>query len=116
MGWGWTWLGIAAVLAGCAAEPPQEPLYVWDGLVGGVWCYHTIADPDCYPAPLPDEAHRLIASAPNIYFGWRPNPGLEPTPVPVEPSDARSSRTAWLNRAPRRRAHGNLALTARWIN
>jgi hypothetical protein len=54
--------------------------------VGGVWCYHTIADPDCYPAPLPDDAHRLIASAPNIYFGWRLNPALEPAPVPVEPT------------------------------
>jgi hypothetical protein len=52
--------------------------------VGGVWCYHTIADPDCYPAPLPDEADRLIASGPNIYFGWRPNPGLEPAPAPVK--------------------------------
>jgi hypothetical protein len=84
MGWGWTWLGVAAVLAGCAAEPPPEPLYGWDALVGGVWCYHTIADPDCYPAPLPDEADRLIASGPNIYFGWRPNPGLEPAPAPVK--------------------------------
>jgi hypothetical protein len=81
MGWGWTWLGIPAVLAGCAAAPPPEPLYAWDAQVGGVWCYHTIADPDCYPAPLPDEAARLIGSGPNIYFGWRPNPDLEPAPA-----------------------------------
>ena len=81
MGWRSTVLGIPAVLAGCAAEPPEEPLYVWDARVGGVWCYHTIADPDCCPAPLPDEAHRLIASAPNICFSWRPNPALEPAPA-----------------------------------
>jgi hypothetical protein len=86
MRWGWPWLGVPAVLAACAAEPPPEPLYFWEGQVGGVWCYHTIADPDCYPAPLPDQAHRLIASTPNIYLGWRPDPALEPAPVPVEPT------------------------------
>jgi hypothetical protein len=41
-----------------------------------VWCYRTIADPDCYAAPLPGEAHRLIASAPEVYFTWRANPDL----------------------------------------
>jgi hypothetical protein len=84
MGWRSTLLGIPAVLAGCAAEPPREPLYVWDARVGGVWCYHTIADPDCYAAPLPDETGRLIASGPNIYFSARPNPALELEPAPVE--------------------------------
>jgi hypothetical protein len=81
MGWHWTWLAIPAVLAGCA-EPP-EPLYVWERHLGGVSCYHTIADPDCYAAPLPGETERLIASGPNVYFSWRPNPALDPAPAPV---------------------------------
>jgi hypothetical protein len=87
MGGAWTLLGIPLVLAGCAAEPPPEPLYMWEARVGGAWCYHTIADPDCYSRPLPDEADRLIASGPNIYFGWRPNPALEPAPAPVTRTD-----------------------------
>jgi hypothetical protein len=103
MGWGWTWLGIPAVLAGCAAEPPPEPLYMWDALVGGVWCYRTIADPDCYPAPLPGEADRLIASGPNVYYSWRPN-SRPRTCAGAGQADQRLSRhrqslrSAWLDR------------------
>jgi len=78
MRWRWALLGMPALLAGCA-EP--EPLYFWDRHLGGVWCYRTIADPDCYPVPLPREAERLIASGPEIYFGWRSNPALDPAPV-----------------------------------
>lgn len=79
MDWRWTVLGVPALLAGCA-EP--EPLYVWERHLGGVWCYHTLAAPDCYPVPLPGEGDRLIASGPEIYFSWRPNPALDPAPAP----------------------------------
>jgi hypothetical protein len=74
MGWHWTWLVIPALLAGCV----EPPLYVWERQLGGVWCYHTIAEPDCYAAPVPAEAERLIASGPNVYFSWLPNPALDP--------------------------------------
>ena len=77
MGWRWTLLGVLALLGGCGAP---EPLFVWERHLGGVWCYRTIADPDCYPAPLPAETHRLIASGPEVYFSWRPNPDLDPVP------------------------------------
>ena len=72
----WTLLGIPALLAGCAKSP--EPLFVWERHLGGAWCYHTIADPDCHPAPLAGEADRLIASGPEVYFSWQPNPAFDP--------------------------------------
>ena len=78
MGWRCTSLGVLALLAGCAEAP--EPPFVWQRHLGGVWCYRTIADPDCHPAPLPGEARRLIASGPEVYFSWRPNPALAPGP------------------------------------
>jgi hypothetical protein len=74
----WAFLAIPALLAGCA-EP--EPLYLWERHLGGVWCYRTIAEPDCYLAPLPRQADRLIASGPEIYFSWRRNPAFEPAPA-----------------------------------
>jgi hypothetical protein len=82
MSWCAALLGIPTLFGFCA-EPPPEPLYVWDQHVAGVWCYRTIADPDCYAAPLPGEADRLIASGPNVSFSWRPNPVLETAPGPV---------------------------------
>ena len=78
MAWRWIWLGIPALLAGCAGP---EPLFLWERDLGGVWCYRTIAEPDCYPAPRPGEADRLIASGPEIYFSWRPNPAVDPAPI-----------------------------------
>jgi hypothetical protein len=46
-----------------------------------VWCYRTIADPHCYPVPLPGEADRLIASGPEIYIRRRPNSALDLPPA-----------------------------------
>jgi hypothetical protein len=54
------------LLAGCAAEP--EPPSLWLAERGLVWCYRTLADPDCYRRPLTGAEHRLIAAAPQVYF------------------------------------------------
>lgn len=78
-------LGGLALVAG-RAEAPQ-PLLAWERNLGGVWCYRTIADPDCYPVPLPGKQRRLIASGPEVYFGWRPNPALDREPVPAPIND-----------------------------
>ncbi|HEX5795120.1 MAG TPA: hypothetical protein VFY19_04705 [Geminicoccaceae bacterium] len=51
-----------ALLAGCA-EPE-----LWRAERGAVWCYRTLAAPDCHPVPLPGEEDRLIAAAPQVYF------------------------------------------------
>jgi hypothetical protein len=67
------WLIALALLAGCAAEP--EP---WRAERGVVWCYRTLAAPDCHPLPLPGEEDRLIAAAPQVYFTPR-IPGSLPT-------------------------------------
>ncbi len=63
---------LAAVLslAGCAPAP-AAPL--WLAERGVVYCYRTIADPDCYRQPLFGGERRLIAAAPQIFF----------TPVPA---------------------------------
>ena len=81
MGWRCGLFGVLALMAGCAEAP--EPPFVWERQAGGVWCYRTIADPDCYPAPVPGEEDRLIASGPEIRFGWRVDPALGPEPGPV---------------------------------
>jgi hypothetical protein len=61
------WLLTAlALLAGCAAEPE-----LWRAERGVVWCYRTLAAPDCHPWPLPGEEDRLIAAAPQVYFSPR---------------------------------------------
>jgi hypothetical protein len=52
-----------ALLAGCASEPE-----LWLAERGAVWCYRTLAAPDCHPVPLPGEEDRLIAAAPQVYF------------------------------------------------
>lgn len=47
--WG---LAVLAILGGCAAsEPPSD--VVWLAEPGAVYCYRTLADPDCYGAPVP---------------------------------------------------------------
>jgi hypothetical protein len=51
-----------ALLAGCAPEPE-----LWRAERGVVWCYRTLADPECHPFPLPGEEARLIAAAPQVY-------------------------------------------------
>jgi hypothetical protein len=65
------------LLAGCAApEPPP----LWLAEDGVVWCYRTLADPDCYRRPLAGAEHRLTAAAPQIYFAPR-DPRSPPVPT-----------------------------------
>jgi hypothetical protein len=52
-----------ALLAGCAPEPK-----LWLAERGVVWCYRTLADPECHRFPVPGEEDRLIAAAPQVYF------------------------------------------------
>jgi hypothetical protein len=49
-------------LASCADPEP------WLAERGVVYCYRTIADPDCYREPLPGAEGRLIAAAPEVFF------------------------------------------------
>ena len=74
-------LGLLALVAGCADAPP--PPSVWERHAGGVWCYRTLAEPECHAAPLPGEEGRLIASGPQVYHVWRANPAFAPETVPV---------------------------------
>jgi hypothetical protein len=102
MNWCAALLGIPTLFGFCA-EPPPEPLYVWERHLGGVWCYHTLADPDCYPCyPGPErtEVDRPIASGPNVYFRWRPNPALAPAPVALTDDRARSAQAASVRQCP----------------
>jgi hypothetical protein len=62
-------LGAALVLlllAGCATPQPRAPL--WRAERGVVWCYATLAEPDCYRQPQPGAERRLIAAAPQRSF------------------------------------------------
>jgi hypothetical protein len=64
-------LGAALValllLAGCA-PPSQPPAPLWRAERGLVWCYATIAAPDCFRRPQPGAEDRLIAVAPQLRF------------------------------------------------
>lgn len=51
-----------AVLVGCSSDP--EPS-AWRQTFGKVYCYRTLADPECYAQPQPGAERRLIAVAPN---------------------------------------------------
>ena len=59
-------LAAVMVLAGCAPAAPGTSL--WQAERGVVWCYRTLAAPDCYSQPLPGAERRLIAAAPELYF------------------------------------------------
>jgi hypothetical protein len=56
---------VLLLLAGCA-PPPDAPL--WRAERGLVWCYATIAAPDCHRRPRPGAEDRLIAVAPELRF------------------------------------------------
>jgi hypothetical protein len=49
-------------LASCAGPAP------WLAERGVVYCYRTLAAPDCYRDPLPGAEDRLIAAAPEVFF------------------------------------------------
>lgn len=70
------WLAalVVAVLGGCAA-PEEPPGVVWLASPGAVYCYRTLAAPDCYAAPEPGAARRLIASGPSLAWTWEGAPG-----------------------------------------
>jgi len=57
---------VLVLLAGCAA--PQPHVTFWRAERGVVWCYRTLAEPDCYRQPRPGAEHRLIAAAPQRSF------------------------------------------------
>ena len=76
-----SWLGLAAgtaLLAGCAsAPPPSQSLLLVRGSAeisgeGPVWCYATLADPDCYVVPDESARERLIGAY--IPVGSPPGP------------------------------------------
>jgi hypothetical protein len=69
---------VVLLLAGCGAPEPPAPLWLAERAV--VWCYATLAAPDCYRQPQPGAERRLIAAAPQVVFtplGAAP-PGLPP--------------------------------------
>ena len=77
-------LAAGLLLAGCTSGPAAPPLWVAEE--GLVFCYATIADPDCSKMAVPGAGPRLIAVAPRLTF------------VPLDPS------------APPSRAGGPVAL------
>ena len=54
------WLGA------CAGEPAPE--LVWQLDHGLVYCYATLAKPECYPEPRPEGDARLIAIGPRLSY------------------------------------------------
>jgi hypothetical protein len=58
---------IAVLLLGGCTPRASDPL-AWLAEPGVVYCYRTLAAPDCYRRPLPDAGHRLIAAAPQVFF------------------------------------------------
>ena len=55
------------LLAGCAPTAPH-----WVAERGAVYCYRTIADPDCHRQPEAGAERRLIAAAPQVFFTLAP--------------------------------------------
>ena len=55
-------VGGLGLLAGCAAEPP----IVFERVV--VHCYRTLAEPECFAAPMPDEQSRLLGVGVSGFF------------------------------------------------
>lgn len=97
-GRGWLASAILA-LAGCSSQPADD--VVWLVQDGRVWCYRTLADPDCLTRPEAGAEARLIAIGPRRSFvpapapeqGWQPEPPTTraadgPMPLaPIERSD-----------------------------
>ena len=53
-------------LAGCAPAAPHAP--PWLAEPGLIYCYRTIAEPDCHRQPQVGAGRRLIAAAPQLFF------------------------------------------------
>lgn len=72
-------------LAGCAAaEPPLAA--VWTAAPGAVYCYRTLAEPDCAAAPIAGAGRRRIASGPGVVWTWALPPAADSA---VEEGEAR---------------------------
>ena len=82
-----TILCLTLLTSACAAIQPTDSELTGRGFspegqkreAAALWCYRTIGRPDCYPAPIPSEAHRLIEGGPQ-----------PPAPMPL--GDEKSSR------------------------
>jgi hypothetical protein len=60
-------LVVLGLLGGCAAEK-QATQPVWVAERGLVYCYETLAAPDCQLVPEPGAAERLIAVGPQVSY------------------------------------------------
>jgi hypothetical protein len=60
-------LGLLVLLTGCA-ERSERPEPVWLAEKGKVYCYRTLAEPNCYAWPLSGAEERLIGVGPEVYF------------------------------------------------
>lgn len=60
-------VAIGILLAACTNEEASPPT-LWTAEPGLVFCYSTLADPDCAPAAEPGAEQRLIAVAPDLIF------------------------------------------------
>jgi hypothetical protein len=73
------------LLAACAAREPQ-----WRAEPALVWCYRTLAEPECHAEPRPEDARRLIAAAPQRrFFPLAADPPAEEEEVPERPAAER---------------------------
>ena len=60
-------LGLVALLAGCAEHPVGRGP-VWLAERGKVYCYRTLAQPDCHARAVSGAEGRLIGVGPEVYF------------------------------------------------
>ena len=63
------------LLVGCVGDPSDRNADLWVAEPGLVFCYVTLADPDCTSAPVPGADVRLIAAAPQLTFSPQADPG-----------------------------------------
>ncbi len=62
------------LLAGCAQDRGSS---LWLAERGVVYCYRTLAEPDCHRQPESGAEPRLIAAAPQVFFTPIPHTGSE---------------------------------------
>jgi hypothetical protein len=61
-------LGSPVLLAGCAERDAERHVPLWLAEQGKIYCYRTLADPDCHASLQPGAGTRLIAIVPQVYF------------------------------------------------